>query len=151
MAVHSTCTRKCVVAMTAFVSLFSIVRFQMCPQTVRVRETVSSHGLHFGIPPPDSRIDNAYHTYICATTAFVILQGKGNHLQKVTFLHILHLLHLQPLYHHFISVCRCSWGGTSLWWPATLSWAATDTVTFTSQFVHWPILRKNNWGANDTN
>ena len=55
-------------------------------------------------------------------------------------------IHLQPLYHHFISVCRWTWGDTTLWWPATLSWHShfhfsICTLTHTEKKIGGQIIQ----------
>ena len=63
------CRRIGLFVLVAFIWPFSSVGFSVSVQSACMRQLdpermyiVLSHWLHFRIPPPDSRIDNAYHT-----------------------------------------------------------------------------------------
>ena len=90
MFVQNACTTGNEVALAAFVWLFSTVHFLMGPQNACMWQCISQKA------------------------APRLLQGKGNHLQKVVPLHLLHLI---PLHHHLTPVWRCTWAGFALCGP----------------------------------
>ena len=103
---------------------------------VRAQEDVKSHWLHFGIPPPDSRIDNT-HDMLNRSLCHPPRQG-----QPSPWIYAPPPPTSPPSTISLTSTWPCTWGGTALWWPATLSWAATYTVTFTFQFEYLSYRRR---------
>ena len=87
MFVQNACTRGNKVALAAFVWLFSSVRFQMGSQNACMWGCISQKA------------------------APSLLQGKGNQLQNVVLLHLLHL------HHHLTPVSCCTWSGSALCRP----------------------------------